>query len=303
MKKNPHTGNPCPSQPDLSAWTDLQNNPNIEKHVNECAKCSAKVEDYRTIDRAIEKIICPPADLVERIKDSYRKSEDPGILSGWPFPPRKILKYAAVFAVAGLAGWLATISVQQNKNPTGRPFARVSPEAGEQLSVNTAPGTDRDRRNTDLAENPLEKSESTPVESPSPGGTPGSTISPEDLAMADTSGTSGNRGASGFDSSLRKIVQRRVKHVWAVEDPEKILEFINRNLPAKVVHGSEIIRSTDKVILKLLIGDNQLQDLVDRIQGEDCSLISSDLPQPGGSRETFFTGNTVLYEADLVSRK
>lgn len=302
MKNSSHPKNSCPSQPDLSAWTDQQNDPDIRRHVSNCAECHSTVNDYRTIDNAIEKIICPPAHLVEKIRYSCRKSEKNGFLFGWFFSPGKTLKYAAVFALAGIAGWLATIAVH-DKDAEGTPFARVSTETEEQLSANTSPETNREEREADRVDNPLENPESTPSEETSPGGRSGSTINPEDIAMADTSGASGPMGTSGFESSQKNPVRSRVKHVWAVDDPEQTLEFITRNLPGKTIRRGEIIRSTDKVILRILVRDDQLQDLVDRIQAEDSSLISSDLPQPGGSRTTFFTGNTVLYEADLVPRK
>ncbi|MBT3376373.1 MAG: hypothetical protein HN742_11645 [Lentisphaerae bacterium] len=278
----------CPSVEDLSAFhDDALNDGSVGEHVADCTSCRSTIDTYTVIDDAVQSLGDTPANLAERIQEQCKSLKPEPLMFRVMGSP--IWRHAAAAAAVALIAVAIHYAVDSSSPASSSHAAAISPED----SLTHAP-------ETVVVVPPAELPQLPPQPGPEYTGRDGA-IPSTDLTRVNAGGTAkAVPGTVSLANAVRKaIVPPRVKHVWVVKNVEEAIEMLQRALP----EGISCTTTGDignKASLQLLLTDEQLQALVDRLAEAGWPLLSPGVPQPRKGAELLLSRSVVRYDIDLV---
>lgn len=284
MKKGMQELAGCSSIEDLSAFHDraLQD-VQVEEHLVNCDACRASLEAFTVIDEAVQALGVPPSDLAGQISGNCASLAPEPLLfraSAFPFW-RHVAAAAAIIVVAVAIHYAVSSSVPASSQVATTPPTAVPaplPSAGAVKPLSEPPQL--------VASKPERPKENR-------------IISAVELTRTNASGGTGP-GAVPFAGALRKtLVPPRVKHVWVVGDVTEATALLHGSLP-EGVSCTTTADEASKRSLQVLLTDEQLQSLVDRLAEAGWPLLSPGVPQPRKGSELILSQNVIRYDVDLV---
>lgn len=282
----------CPNVETLSSFGDGDGLEGIEQHVAQCAKCQAALLAFRRIDTAVQRHLQPAPDLAARIKAACVREAAAQSPVLWPVFAWRLVAAAAVAIMAGAVFYIA--AVQTGEAP------RLASDMGKSdVSVPLAPVVTPSRV---VVKTPVPAA---PTADAVPGPRPASlanTIVPiQDLRPTGLGMASFSPGLilSGIEST-RQSLPDAVRHVWVVADVVNAMKVFKGNLPKGIEPQFVSSLASSRLTYRVLLSDQDLQSMVDKLSAAGFSLVSPALPQPGSNQKLLVSGKPVLYELELV---
>jgi len=267
-EKNPTPSqlSPCPDSETLSEFIDNPSTPEIAEHIQMCLACRKKVEATMQIQQLITEITHPPEDLVNKIlAKTTRGNLDAALQKIHHFPWMRFA--AAIIATAMITAYFT-------KQPA------VSPNKSSIQAIATTSTSDA---SSDISTNATIETMSSPSINTGP-----------------MQNVSTNSSESIQQNTIRKYLpESQVTHIWAIKDIAKAQKYLE-----SLVKGEELtwkhsngIRTTS-----LILSDQDLQQLIDKLYHSDWSLLSPFYPQPEAADVTIFTGKKICYNLKLIQQ-
>jgi len=276
----------CPPNEDLSAFHDeALRDVQIEEHVVECDDCRGALKTFAVIDEAVQAMGMAPGDLVTKISGHCASLSPKPLLfrvlafSFW----RNAAAAAAVILAAVAIHYTVSSSTPASSQvvttpPTTPGGPALFPSVGAVKPLPKPP-----QLMARIPERPRE----------------GRTLSPVQLTRTNAS-SGGPQGAVPFVGGARKLlVPPRVRHVWVVDDVAGASAFLRGSLP-EAVSCTTTAAEEGKASLQVLLTDEQLQSLVDRLAEAGWPLLSPGVPQPRRGTDLILSRNVVRYDVDLL---
>lgn len=266
----------CPSQVDLSAYTDREGAAHVETHLAVCPSCSTVVAFYEHVNGVIKNATAPSESLTERIKSACRR--EAALERRRQF---QLVFWRAAAAVALLFGLSALYLHQRTPTAAVAPVVAAAPNTVSPTPAvaPTAP--------TDVAAAMAEAEAMT--------GTPGATVDAADLAAAGT----GRDGSLATPGTMH-IAPNRVRHVWVVKDLNSSVKLFYSLLPTTAQLAQTEKAGDEGISFRMALPDKELQTLVDNLSTAGMSLVSPVFPQPGEKHKLLANGRNIIYDVEFV---
>lgn len=266
----------CPSQLDLSSYTDREGAEHVAPHLEACPSCKTVVAFYSNINDVVKKNIAPADGLAERVKCACRREREAA-------ERRRhfqlVFWRAAAVAAMVIAAVAIYVTVVTGPKPAETVTTPALAAAEPPATASEAPGA------AAVAKAPVpDTDEDAPA---------GTALVPEDLANVGT-----GSGEFGTAASVH-IAPNRVRHVWVVKDLDYSTKLFCSLIPSQAKWKQD--GSPDECAsYQVALSDKELQSLVDNLAAVGFSLVSPSFPQPGEKRKLLASGRTVIYDVDLV---
>lgn len=287
---------PCPPSVEISSWYDGQGTEDLGAHVNECARCTRTVKSYRALDQAVRRGVVPRSSLAQQIVAACERDlASRTFILVWPVPVWRVASVAALVTL-GLGALFLYAWNPADPMPTRGP--------------------------DDLAMRTILPAQPPPIIAGVRGAPPAvpapfvefaplriapSTVGPvlqggSGLLSVSAPGTHLGGAAAGTGlTTLKEATSDSVRHVWVVADATRAVAALRTLLPQGTVLNPLATRGGPRVTYRVLLSDESLQALVDRLAGAGFSLVSPALPQPGARDRLLVQGKPVLYEMEFVA--
>ncbi len=315
----------CPTLEDLQEFSCGLQNPDIEKHLQRCAKCRETLEKEQKLNSLLDGYLTPPAELNDRILQACKdaKEEDEFLMAPVPAPSRfqrhtrrawySYAAAAALLVVGVLVGVLIPNSTEH------------SLESADVMMVDAAPAAVAyEAPAVAMADEAPASLMMAKAFAP---------VQEENLAMPPVMVADGSEGFSLKDSlafskgrtvpqdvttvSMKNAAPRgrrhghlapigdEVTHVWLADtlpSADELQAFTQKN------HGEICtpVSVNDKGVLSISLTatDEEVQQIADKLySGSHWKLLSPASPQPCLANRTSFNGHPVKYNIKVVPNK
>lgn len=286
MKKDPEMAETnCPPVSELSEWFDGEGSEQeqIRWHVEKCRHCKATVDFYESVNQTLQNTCAPDEDLAQRIFAKCQEESSPS--SVFPF-----FKHRPFFKVAAILVMIAVVAtginflgdrdqVTENDELARGSFDTVT--AGDAAAIPGLGETPRSERYRSISsDNPARFVR---------------------LVSGKRNAPFKFRVALQLNESVPRLLPQSVRHVWVVDDLKQARAQFGVSLPEGTASVCEKV-SDHALCIRTVLADHEVQQLVDRLNKKNWSLISPTLPQPGEVDRLRMIDRQVTYVADIVQK-
>ena len=301
----------CPKPEDLCELLDGSENEELSRHIRNCPKCQANLDQFRQVDSLVRKAYAAPAGLSVRIQEACAKEAErqeaeqlwaelaPKLSVRKPrrfFTEQLLATAAALVGVAVLSAVITARHYHANESAAALADAIALPRPKPVYVAKPLPVAPR----TEV-----------PVQIAAQGDEGFSLADSRQLQLARAHAleslemVSSDARQPHAATTLRQLVllPNSVEHVWISKHGQAPLDTL-RKIQKDYPEGIEEISAPDElgiVTVKLQMTDQRVQAMVNALEASgDWNLLSPGYPQPGQEEFVAFRDQSMQYTMKLL---